>query len=140
MKQKDAEIDALYLAHVGDTQEIGYLRRLVVSCEVKGFDDDILKTQIAQQLKALAANPKLRIDGLLPLAVKVIRAKDRCMLHVVEFEEVSPSNVDTVEFDTLVIATEQAYEISPAVQGLTERIRSGERSKAGERSRAAAAQ
>ena len=139
VKQKDAETDSLYLAHVGDTQEIGYLRRLVVSCEVKGFDDDILKTQIAQQIKALAANRKLRIDGLLPLAVKVIRAKERCILHVVEFAEVPAADVDAVEFDTLAIATEQAYEISPAVQGLTERMRNGERGKAGELSHAIAA-
>jgi hypothetical protein len=122
VKQRDAEIDALYLAQVGESIEVGDLRRVIVSCEVKGFDDDILKTQIAQQVKSLAANPVLRIEGLLPLAVKVIRARERCVVHVVEFQEVAPADADAQEFDTLAIATEQSYEVIPAVQGLTERI------------------
>jgi hypothetical protein len=122
VKQRDSEIDALFLAQVGDPNESAQFEQFMVCCEVKGFNDDILKTQIVQQLKAVASNRKLIIDGLLPLAVKTIRAKERCLVHVVEFKRVAPCDVQSLQFETLEVATQQVYDIYPPVPGLTEKI------------------
>lgn len=109
VKLAKSEIDALFLAveNGNDTHQT------FVTCEAKGKNDDILDTQVLEQVRAAFRFPGA--THVLPLAVKAFAPSQ---IHVVEFV---PLSKDEAEHATsLRVASSAVYVLKPAIKGIGE--------------------
>ncbi len=113
VKLRKCEIDALFLAIEQKTSEDPESQReIIVCCEAKGLNDDILQDQVLAQVQAVFRIKGLTQDLVLPIAVKAIGAS---RVHVIEFDVVARSDAPNA---SLSIVGEAVYELVPSVPGI----------------------
>lgn len=125
LKTHGAEIDGLFLGELDGTSpnkpRTTDKRRVLVALEAKGRSDDILKSQLVDQVKALFALKTFQdeIDLIVPMAVKLI-APSR--LYVAEYDFVERNEVVTngLQLANLRISGEAFYEFVPPLGGVRE--------------------
>lgn len=110
VKLSEAEIDALFLA----TEELPDKgqRELLVTCEAKGLTDDVIESQVLNQISVASQLPIAKY-AVIPIAVKAI-GSSRVLLY--EFETVLTK--EAKDKRTLDIAKTAIYEFFPPVQGI----------------------
>lgn len=111
VKLARSEIDALFLAI--DEIEPGRMREIIICCEAKGRNDDILEDQIIRQVQAVFSMPAIVQDVVIPVAVKALDASE---IHLIEFEPITREAVTALS--ALVIASQAIYRFIPPVPGI----------------------
>jgi len=104
------EIDALFLAIVNGPDPS---REIIVTCEAKGRNDDILEDQVLSQAQAVFTMPGVTQDIVIPMAVKAVGAS---ALYLVEFGAVKRDDAPSIE--SLSLASSAVYEFVPPVPGI----------------------
>jgi hypothetical protein len=114
VKLRKSEIDALFLAteHV-DPANPASVRELIVCCEAKQKNDDILEDQMLGHVEAVFNARGVQQDLALPIAVKVV-GKSR--VQVVEFDVIHKQDASTA--DSLTVVSQAVYELVPPVPGI----------------------
>ncbi|HEX4606497.1 MAG TPA: hypothetical protein VH724_21035 [Candidatus Angelobacter sp.] len=114
VKLSRSEIDALFLA----IEELGenIRKEVLVTCEAKGRNDDILETQVLEQVRAafrfrLASN--VQAVGVLPMAIKAFAPSQ---IFVVEFESINEEQAEAAT--SLTVASSAIYELTPRIPGI----------------------
>lgn len=109
MKLSKTEIDALFLA----IEDLGGENRqeVFVTCEAKGRTDDILDSQVLEQVRAAFALPK--VEHVIPLAVKAFAPSK---IFVVEFSSLSQEEARNAT--SLTVTSSAVYELSPPLPGI----------------------
>jgi hypothetical protein len=113
IKQRGSEIDGLFLAVEEATVPAPGTRELLVICEAKMRRDDILEDQIVSQVKTVAQLKGVAQEEFIPMAAKLVGPSQ---VFVVEFESVPRSAA--ANLTSLVVVSQQVYELVPAVPGL----------------------
>lgn len=109
VKLSRSEIDALFLAV--EQNENGVSQEVLVTCEAKGKNDDILEDQILEQVRA-AFGFKLA-SGVLPMAVKAFAPSE---IFVVEFGSLNEHQAETAT--SLRVQSTAIYELRPPIPGI----------------------
>jgi hypothetical protein len=111
VKLSRTEIDALFLA----IEDLGGENRqeVFVTCEAKGKSDDILDSQVLEQVKAAFALPKTKVEHVIPLAVKAFAPSQ---IFVVEFGSMSKEEAQAAT--SLAVASSAIYELIPPLDGI----------------------
>jgi hypothetical protein len=114
VKLSRSEIDALFLALEDVGQDVR--REVLVTCEAKGKNDDILETQVLEQVRAafrfrLASS--VEAVGVLPMAIKAFAPSQ---IFVVEFESITEEQSETAT--SLTVASSAIYELTPPIPGI----------------------
>ena len=114
VKLSRSEIDALFLALEDVGEDVR--REVLVTCEAKGKNDDILETQVLEQVRAafrfrLASS--VEAVGVLPMAIKAFAPSQ---IFVVEFESITEEQSKTAT--TLTVASSAIYELTPPIPGI----------------------
>src|SRR6266567_2096551 len=91
-------------------------RKIMVTCEAKGKNDDILETQVLEQVRAAfrfrLASSVQAVD-VLPMAIKAFAPSQ---IFVVEFGSMSQEQAETAT--SLEVASSAIYELTPQVPGI----------------------
>jgi len=111
IKLRKSEIDALFLAV--ERRKSGESRELLVTCEAKTRNDDILPDQILNQVKAIFAHPGINQELVIPIAIKTIRPSE---VYLVEFEPVTRQQANSLM--ALNVVSTALYELVPDVPGI----------------------
>ena len=113
VKLSGTEIDALFLAQ----EEIagGEFQEAIITCEAKRGRDDILEDQILRQAKAPFSMRQITQNHVIPIAIKCVGPSQ---IYVVEFEELDRESFR--EVDSIAIASDSLFEITPPVPGICE--------------------
>lgn len=111
VKLNMAEIDALFLAL--EQSGSGPITEVLVSCEAKGRNDDLLYDQIRAQVLALFHQTRLSQESIIPLGVRTVGIST---VHVVEFDAVSRHAAQCAF--PLTIVKDVIYELLPQVPGI----------------------
>ncbi|SRR6266567_397192 len=114
IKLSRSEIDALFLAIEQISEDVR--REVLVTCEAKGKNDDILETQVLEQVRAAfrfrLASSVQAVD-VLPMAIKAFAPSQ---IFVVEFGSMSQEQAETAT--SLEVASSAIYELTPQVPGI----------------------
>jgi hypothetical protein len=114
VKLRKSEIDALFLAvEQDDSGNPQSLRELIVCCEAKQVNDDILEDQILGHVEAVFKAKGVHQELVLPIAVKAV---GRSMVQVVEFDVIRKEDASTT--DLLTLRSQAVYELLPYVPGI----------------------
>lgn len=112
LKHPVAEIDGLYLAirlHGVNLEE------LIITCEAKGRNDDILPNQILRQVKTAFTLNGVTQHKVIPMAIKVVGSSE---VFVVEFQVIDRTQIANVA--ALAIVSQAVYTLHPAVPGIAD--------------------
>jgi len=109
VKLAKSEIDALFLAIENGNET----HQTFVTCEAKGKNDDILDTQILEQVRAAFRFPGA--THVLPLAVKAFAPSQ---IYVVDFAPLSKEEAGRAT--SLRIASSAVYVLKPPIKGIGE--------------------
>lgn len=114
IKLSRSEIDALFLA----VEELDgeKHREVLVTCEAKGRNDDILENQVLEQVRAafrFQLASEVDALGVLPIAIKAFAPSQ---IYVVEFESLSQEQAESAV--SLNIASTAVYELNPPIPGI----------------------
>lgn len=107
VKLAQSEIDALFLA----VENGNGTHQTFVTCEAKGKNDDILDTQVLEQVRAAFRFPGA--THVLPMAVKAFAPSQ---IYVVEF--VSLTREEAEGANSLKIASSAVYVLKPPIKGI----------------------
>ncbi|HEV7737410.1 MAG TPA: hypothetical protein VGO47_08595 [Chlamydiales bacterium] len=119
IKQSKAEIDGLYLGKITADNS------MLITLEAKGKKDDILESQIVQQVNAVMSMKSIHrnldeIAGnadnffVLPMAMKVI---DKSIIYIAEYAPIKYQK--NLRITEVTLTTESICEILPPVDGLS---------------------
>ena len=86
-------------------------QEVFVTCEAKGRTDDILDSQVLEQVRAAFAPPK--VEHVIPLVVKAFAPSQ---IFVVEFGSLSEEEAETAT--SLTVTSSAVYELSPPLPGI----------------------
>lgn len=113
VKLGKSEIDALFLGvEIVDADTTG---EFIVCCEAKGMHDDIIEEQWIRQVQAIARQPVVTQQRIMPIAIKAIGKSE---IFVLEFDIVERATVDTL--DELTPISDAIYVLIPPVPGIGE--------------------
>jgi hypothetical protein len=107
VKLAQSEIDALFLA----VENGNGTHQTFVTCEAKGRNDDILESQVLEQVRAAFRFPGA--THVLPMAVKAFAPSQ---IYVVEF--VSLTKEEAEHASSLKIASSAVYVLKPPIKGI----------------------
>lgn len=110
IKLRSTEIDALYLATI---LYEGVEEQALITCEAKRHDERILDRQIINQVVAAFKTKEVEVNVVVPIAIRSVKGFG---IHVIEFEPVKRSELDT--FSALTLARDAIYQLQPEVKGI----------------------
>jgi len=110
VKHGKREIDGLFLG----IEELPENRQeVIICCEAKGKNDDLLEEQIVGQVRLVLEDLAVSQTVALPIGIKAI---SRSHVYVAEFDEVTKANVD--ELESLSLVSDAIFELVPPVPGI----------------------
>lgn len=108
VKQKESEIDALYLGSKNNGDEV------IITVEAKGRKDDILETQLLKQIQAVLRMSTLKGKKcVLPMAMKIIEPS---VVYVASYSEIPLGSHPPKTLGEIV--SEAVYTLKPGVPGI----------------------
>lgn len=108
VKQKESEIDALYLGSKNNGDEV------IITVEAKGRKDDILETQLLKQIQAVLRMSTLKEKKcVLPMAMKIIEPS---VVYIASYSEIPLGSHPPKSLGEIV--SEAVYTLKPAVPGI----------------------
>ena len=123
LKLRGAEIDSLFLGglsgeSLGEQNQLAK-RKVLVALEAKGRSDDILKSQIEDQVEALFSIDAFKsdVDLIVPMAAKLV-APSR--MYIVEFAPIERNKIPAKKpsLGRLELASEAFYDFVPSIGSL----------------------
>jgi hypothetical protein len=111
VKHGKREIDGLFLGlerTAGDQ-----MRQVMICCEAKGRNDDLLEEQIVGQVRVVLEDPAVTQAVALPIGIKAVGPSQ---IYIAEFDEVTSHEVGTLE--SLSIVSDALFELVPQVPGI----------------------
>ena len=104
LRQNKSEIDALFLAH---EEHEGDFSESLITLEAKGRADDVLLTQVLNQVEVAFALPGVKANRVIPMAAKSI-APSR--IHVIEWQAIERDDAYDINEDDLKVISQTTYQ------------------------------
>jgi hypothetical protein len=111
VKHGKSEIDGLFLG----VEELpdGNRQEVIICCEAKGRNDDLLEEQIIAQVRVVLEDSAVMQTVALPIGIKAVSPSH---VYVAEFDVITKEDLDDLE--SLSIVSDAVFEFVPTVPGI----------------------